>query len=109
MLLILHPGITDPGDFEEVREIPLTFFSGDAVGTIRCINITIVDDNAVELEEHFFVSLSSDDPVLIYPIEQSKVVIEDGDGKLTSTPRYESCVLLSFYSLFNLNTTCMYF
>ena len=62
----------------------MTFLSGDAVGTTQCMNITIIDDSAVEFSEQFFVSLDTNDPAaLLDPIAQTTVVIEDSDGELT--------------------------
>ena len=61
---------------------PLIFLPGDEVGTIVCLNITIIDDSGtVEPEQTFLVVANSSDPVIISPISEMTVSIIDDDSK----------------------------
>lgn len=49
--------------------------------TIYPTNITLIADELVELDEYFFVELSTNDPgVILYP-QNATVTIEDNDCK----------------------------
>ena len=89
---------TDPDDFEGIVDSPVTFFSGDVVGTRKCINITIVNDSDVEFDQDFFAQLSTFDPVIFTPFGGTTVVIEDTDGELWHRSRLEECILYIYYS-----------
>ena len=43
------------------------------------MNVTIEDDDVVEPDQSFFVSLTSSDPVYITPTSQAEVVIVNDD------------------------------
>ena len=68
-----------PGDYTALANFPLTFYSGDPMGTSRCTNVTIIDDDIIEPDQSFSVLLSSTDPVYITPTSQAQVVIIDND------------------------------
>ena len=71
-----------PDDYTAIANSPLTFFSGDPVDTRRCVNVTIIDEEIVEDDQFFSVSLTSSDPVYITPFSEAQVVISDNDRKL---------------------------
>ena len=63
----------------------LTFVEGSVSGDEQCYDVVIVDDNVVEDNEIFFVSLTSPEPTLIGSIlSQSMVAInpDPADGKI---------------------------
>ena len=63
----------------------LTFVEGSVSGDEQCYDVVIVDDNVVEDNEIFFVSLTSPKPALIGSIlSQSMVTInpDPADGKI---------------------------
>ena len=47
---------------------------------IKCGSISLIDDNIYEVEETFFVNLSSSDPRVNVPVPIARVEIEDMDG-----------------------------
>lgn len=71
-----------PGDYTALAAYPLTFASGDPVGTRRCVNVTIIDDDIIEPDQSFSLLLESSDPVDIMPISQAQVNIIDNDCEL---------------------------
>lgn len=56
----------------------LTFAVGDV---IQCVNVTIIDDVAVEAEKVFIVEISSDDVTVVLGSSTSIVSIIDNDGE----------------------------
>ena len=58
-------------------------FSAGGVN-VFCINITIVDDDILEGDQNFTVSLSSDDPVIFDPLSEATVIITDNDSKFVN-------------------------
>ena len=72
---------SDVDDYLAVSSYPLVFMSGDPLNTLRCLNVSIVnDDDVIEPDQSFFVSLTSSDPVYIAPFAESAVTIQDNDG-----------------------------
>lgn len=71
-----------PGDYTALANSPLVFNSGDPVGTSRCANVTIIDDEIIEPEQSFLALLTSSDPVYIAPTQQAQVTIIDNDCEL---------------------------
>ena len=69
-------------DYATIMMTPVGFMSGDALGTTACLNVTVIDDNAVEMNETFTISASNVDPaVIIAPLTQADITIFDNDGK----------------------------
>ena len=69
-------------DYIALANAVVSFVAGNEVRTIVCENVTIVNDmDTVEPEQSFTVSASSSDPVVITPISQVTVTIEDDDGE----------------------------
>ena len=61
---------------------PVVFQPVDSVGSMDCVNVTIVDETVVEIDETFLISLTSDDPAVNpYPTEQATVTIINDDCK----------------------------
>ena len=50
-----------------------TFSSGSSTGDTICINITIIDDNILEIEQFFILTLSTADENVI--LEEYEIVI----------------------------------
>ena len=62
----------------------LYFEAGSPLNSVRCANVTIIDDVIIETDQSFEVSLSTMDPVNLTPIPSSLVVIAtDNDSKTT--------------------------
>ena len=58
-----------------------TFTSGSGNGTIRCVTISLINDNVFDGEQTFTVSLTTPDPnVLITNAETIITIQEDDDG-----------------------------
>ena len=60
-----------------------TFPSGSIDGDVKCTNITIMEDNALEASETFIVTLKSSDSSVIIVTNISTVTIIDNDGMIT--------------------------
>ena len=56
-----------------------TFISGSTNGTTRCINITILDDGALEGEQNLTVTLTTDDSSISLGTVVTIVTILDDD------------------------------
>ena len=50
------------------------------IGSTRCVDVMIIDDDVLEGDHSFIISLSSADPV-VFGNAQATVVILDNDGK----------------------------
>lgn len=72
---------TAPNDYGPLEGYPLVFQTGDAINSTACVDVDIIDDEVVELVETFSVSLDSDDPVIIDPIQEATISIIDNDSK----------------------------
>ena len=74
---------TEEDDYYPLVDEPIVFLESDLPGAVRCSSVQIVEeDEVVEADQYFTVSLSTSDPVYITPIQQAQVVIEDNDRKL---------------------------
>jgi len=65
-------------DFDDTS-VQLIFTSTDLLmeDTVQCVNISILDDDAVEGVEHFTISLSTPDPNVFLNIRSVTVAIQD--------------------------------
>ena len=60
----------------------LTYESGSPLNSRRCANITIIDDDVIEPDQSFAVSLVTVDPVFLTPFDKAIVTIAtDNDSK----------------------------
>jgi hypothetical protein len=57
-----------------------TFTSGSMYGATRCVNITILEDGALEGDQTFTVMLTTSDPNVVIGINMTVVTIMDNDG-----------------------------
>ena len=76
---------TDTEDYVTFQLVPLTFGEGSVSGDEQCYDVVIIDDNVVEDNEIFFVTLTSPEPALIGSIlSRSMVTInpDPADSKL---------------------------
>ena len=64
---------TDTEDYIAFQFVPLTFNAGTVSGTDECYTITIVNDNVLENNETFSVTLSSNEPA--FSLVQATVTI----------------------------------
>lgn len=67
----------DNSDFDDTAGT-VVFPQGSAAGDVHCMSIMIIDDNILELEEHFVVTASRED---LFSNSMATVVIQDDDGK----------------------------
>lgn len=68
----------------------------------RCVDITIIDDDIIENDQSFGVSLTSNDPVFITPISEAVVVIatdNDSKRKICSKKSIIFIVTITFYDI----------
>lgn len=67
-------------DYDMISE-SLVFPVGSVVNTRLCRHISIVDDDFVENDESFTVSITSIEPVSIFPNSTKSITIVSNDGK----------------------------
>ena len=73
-------------DYNEPSPLEVTFFSGDMTGSIACATYVIIDDDNLEFDHEFTVSLSTvtpTGPVLSVPSSTTIVTINDDEGMHT--------------------------
>lgn len=75
---IIYTG-QDSSDYTAVSSDKI-FVTGSTNGATRCVNITIIDDNALEGEQTFSVILTTEDSAIILGIPTAIVTIQDDDG-----------------------------
>ena len=47
---------------------------------MECVNVNIIDDDALELNETFTVTLTTSDPAVIFDTDATTITITDNDG-----------------------------
>ena len=57
-----------------------TFISASTNNAVRCISVSIVDDNALEADQTFTVTLSTPDMSVVLGTTATVVTIRDNDG-----------------------------
>ena len=73
----------------------LSYEPGSPLNSRRCVNITIIDDDVVEPDQSFAVSLVTMDPVFLTPYDKAIVTIAtDNDSKRESILRLRASVLV---------------
>ena len=66
-------------DYTDPRQ-NITFSSGSANGFAICVNISLLDDSALEGGQTFTVVLTTSDPYVITTVNTTTVMITDSDG-----------------------------
>ena len=56
------------------------FASGSTDGATRCVDITIIDDDSLEGDQTFTVTLSTSDPNVVIVTSRINITIIDNDG-----------------------------
>ena len=71
----------DPFDYTSVNSDRM-FVTGSADGATECVNISIIDDNALEATQTFSVILSTMDPAdaVMIAVNITYITIIDNDG-----------------------------
>ena len=80
-----NASLIDTEDYIAFQLVTLTFDVESVSGDDQCYDVAIIDDNVVENNEIFFVTLTSPEPVLIGSILSRATVIinpDPADGKL---------------------------
>jgi len=77
-LMVSHAG---DRDYSQLT-VHLTFNAGSQAGSTACTDISIINDNILESDEYFTVTLSSSDPVYFDVSMGSCTIIEDADSEL---------------------------
>ena len=60
-----------------------TFVAGSTDNATRCVNVTILDDAALEGDHTFTVTLSTSDPDVVLGNNVTVITIEDNDSVLS--------------------------
>ena len=60
----------------------IIFLSGSSDSTAGCVNITILDDAALEGNQTFTVTLTTSDPSVLLANDMTVITIEDNDSVL---------------------------
>ena len=63
-----------------IAQPDLTFNSGSTDNTAECVNIIIEDDEALEGDQTFTVTLSTSDPSVMFGTRTATITITDNDG-----------------------------
>ena len=80
-LWILQPGLLTALDyFDYTRVSSNIIFPSGSVNAIRCVDISVINDNALERSQTFTVTLYAPDPDVMYPNNMTTVTITDDDG-----------------------------
>ena len=75
---VFHAG---DSDYSQLT-VHLTFNAGSQAGSTACTDISIINDNILESDEYFTITLSSSDPVNFDVSMGSCTIIEDADSEL---------------------------
>ena len=72
---------TIPGDqdYDELSAVSLYFTAGTLVGSTDCATISITNDDILESDESFSLSLGSSDPVNLDDSMGTVLILEDAD------------------------------
>ena len=68
-------------DFSQLEDTPLVFPIGTPIGDMQCVTVNISDDDLVEDDETFTLSLTSSDAVFLFPNSSKEVTIVNNDCK----------------------------
>ena len=74
-----------PNDYTALNDALVVYQPGDLPMTMQCVDVSIIDEDIVENDEDFGISLLSNDPgVSIVPAsQQATATIINDDGKKT--------------------------
>ena len=73
---------TNVSDYMSLSSVE-TFAAGSTDTATRCVNITILDDAALEGDQTFTLTLSTSDPDVLLGNDKTLITIEDNDSALT--------------------------
>ena len=72
---------TSVSDYTPLSSVE-TFVAGSTDNATRCVNITILDDAALEGDQTFTLTLSTSDPDVVLGNNVTLITIEDNDSVL---------------------------
>ena len=78
-----------------VLDTALTFPDGSRAGDKLKVNVKVIDDQLVELDEEFWVEITSEDERVQFVAKAAKITIIDNDGKYMKIVIYYSDLILS--------------
>ena len=78
-----------------VLDMALTFPDGSRAGDKLKVNVKVIDDQLVELDEEFWVEITSEDEHVQFVAKAAKITIIDNDGKYMKIVIYYSDLILS--------------
>ena len=90
--------LSTAADFGELN--PPAVFTFTSSQSVDCTQITIVNDNIVEADEFFSVSLDSTNPQVVIGLSTASVFIADDDGKMN---KWDICS--NMYGIYNSYST----
>jgi hypothetical protein len=67
-------------DYISISEVE-AFTSGSPDGAARCVNIPILDDDALEGEQTFTLTLTTSDPDVMIGNDATTITIIDNEGR----------------------------
>ena len=70
-------------DYTSLSSVEL-FVAGSTDTATRCVNITILDDTALEGDQTFILALFTSDPNVLLGNDMTLITIEDNDSVLTN-------------------------
>ncbi len=74
----LHPAFAS-SDYAIISSV-LIFISGSTDNATRCVDISILEDNALEGNQTFTVVVATSDPDVMFQTSMTSVTITDNDG-----------------------------
>ena len=80
MSLSIHSSSAFAGHDYTGASMTLTMPAGSTSGVVKCMNISIIDDGALEVIETFTVTLTTTDPDVMLGKNKTVVTIMDDDG-----------------------------
>ena len=75
----MHYTDGEGGDFSGLSDAPLIFLPGSPIDTMSCLFIDINDNEMVENNRNFSITLSSHDSVDISPNSSKTIVVTNDD------------------------------
>jgi hypothetical protein len=74
------PIVMANNDYTSISEV-VTFSVGSQAGAMRCVDIPIEDDDALEGTETFTLTLTTSDPYVMLGNNMTTITIIDNEGK----------------------------
>ena len=95
--------LSTAADFGELN--PPAVFTFTSSQSVDCTQITIVNDNIVETDEFFSVSLDSTNPQVVIGLSTASVFIADDDGKMN---KWDMCSNMHAFTYILLYTEALF-